>query len=110
MDLPSTASTTGGVPPTTTGEMTTRPSVIFDRDSYLPLPNLLLPQRRPEVAPSTRYLRSDFGVVVSSTGWLFPSQVPQSSASAENFERLNPSIGSMSLFSEYAVRGTVAAV
>ena len=54
MDLTSTASTTGGVPLTTTGEMTTRPSVIFGRDSYLPLPNLLLPQRRLEVAPSTK--------------------------------------------------------
>ena len=110
MDLTSTASTKGGVPPTTTGEMTTRPSVIFDRDSYLPLPNILLPQRRPEVARSTRYPRSDFGVVVSSTGSLFPSQVPRSSASAENFKRLNCSMGSMSLFSEYAARGTGAAV
>ena len=110
MDVTSTASTTGGVLPTTTGEMTTRPSVIFDRDSYLSLPNLLLPQRRPEVAPSTRYPRSDFGVDVSSTRSLFPSQVHRSSASAENFERLNCSMGSMSLFSEYAARGTGAAV
>ena len=110
MDLLSTASTTGGVPPTTTGEMTTRPSVIFDRDSYLPHPNILLPQRRPEVAPSKWYPRRDFGVVVSSAGSLFPSQVPRSSASAENFKRLNCSLESMSLFSEYAARGTGAAV
>ena len=110
MNLTCTASTTGGVPPTTTGEITTRASAIFDRDSYLPLPNLLLQQRRPEVASSTRYPRSDFGVVVSSTGSLFPSLVPQSSASAGNFEHINCSTGSMSLFSEHAARGTGAAV
>ena len=110
MDLTSTARTSGGVPPTTTGEMATRPSAIFDRGSYLPLPNLLLQHRRSEVAPSTRYLRSDYGVVVSSTGSLFPSQVPQSSAPAENFERINCCMGSMSLLLEHATRGTRAVV
>ena len=110
MDLTSTASRTGGVPPTTTAEMTTRPSVIFGRDSYLPLSNLMLLQRRREVAPSMRYPMSNFGVVVSSTGSLLPSQVPRSSASAENFKRLNCFMGNMSFFSEYAARGTGAVV
>ena len=59
MDLTSTASATGGIPPVaTTGEMITRPSVVFDQNSFLPFSDFSLQQRVHEVAPSSMYPES----------------------------------------------------
>ena len=75
MDLTSTVSATGGIPSVTTiGEMTMRPSTVFEQDSVLPLPNFFLQQRRCDGAPSTRY-PSEFSGVVSTTGSLPSSHI-----------------------------------
>ena len=110
MDLTSTASVTSGIPPVTTiGEMTTRPSTVFERDSFLPLPNFFLQQRRCDGSPSTRY-PSEFGGAVSTTESLPSSHIPQTSASVDNLERFNGSLEGASLLTGHMERGAGAAL